>query len=243
MDLNLENKKVLVTGASSGIGYEQVKLFLENNAKVIGIDKNNCDIKSENFTFKKCDITNFKELENILSDITQIDIICNTAGILDDYHSTTDTQLDEWNKVLDTNITSQFVIAKKLLPLMIQQKSGVFVNMASIAGIISGGGGASYTASKHAIIGFTKQLNFDYAKYGIRANCIAPGAVRTSMNSSDFNNGGEIASIVEEATPAKRYATPKEVAELSLFLASEKSKYMFGSIVSIDGGWTIDKFI
>lgn len=243
MDLNLSNKIVLITGVSSGIGYEQAQLFLDNGANVIGIDKNNCDIVNDEFTFYQCDITNYPKLDAILDEIFNVDIVCNTAGVLDEYHSITDTSFEEWNHVVSTNLTSQFMIAKKVLPNMVKQRSGVFVNMASIAGMIAGGGGASYTASKHAIIGLTKQLNFDYAKNGIRANCIAPGAVMTNMNSSDFNNDGEIAEIVKNATPAKRYASPKEIAELSVFLASDKSKYMYGDTVTIDGGWSMDKLI
>ncbi|MDO1605490.1 3-oxoacyl-ACP reductase [Lactobacillus sp. YT155] len=243
MDLNLEQKKVLVTGVASGIGYEQAKLFLENGASVIGIDKDECDLQNQNFSFYQTDVTNVDALKQVLNEITTIDIVCNTAGILDAYHSISQTSFEEWNQVINTNLTSQFVIAKELLPLMIKQQSGVFINMASIAGKIAGGGGAAYTASKHAVIGFTKQLNFDYAKNGIRANCIAPGAVMTNMNSSDFNNGGEIAEMVKQSTPAQRYATAKEIAELTLFLASDKAQYIYGETITIDGGWSIDKII
>src|SRR5699024_12157006 len=98
-----------------------------------------------------------------------------------------------------------------VLPHMLEQKKGVVVNMASSAGLVAGGGGAAYTASKHAIIGYTKQLDYDYCRDGIRANAIAPGAIQTPMNAADFAGDGEIAKWVAEETPAGRWARPEEV--------------------------------
>ena len=119
------------------------------------------------------------------------------------------------------------------------QKSGVIINMASIAGLVAGGGGIAYTASKHAIVGLTKQLAIDEAKSGIQVLGIAPGAIDTPMNARDFTeNDGQMAKWVANETPAKRWATADEVAELTLCLASPKASYMTGAIVSIDGGWT-----
>lgn len=239
---DLKNKSVLVTGCSSGIGKAQTIAFLKSGCYVIGVDKNFCSIVDSKFQFIQCDISNEIDINKQFKNIN-VDIVCNTAGILDDYNSVERTSYDLWNRVMKTNTYSQFLISKLMLPNMIKQKKGVFINMASIAGKIAGGGGAAYTASKHAVIGLMKQINFDYAKYGIRANCIAPGAIKTNMNISDFNNDGAIAKEVEKSTPAGRYANPKEVAELTLFLASDLSSYLYGNVVEIDGGWSIDKLI
>lgn len=239
---DLKDKLVLVTGCSSGIGKAQVNSFLENGCYVIGVDKNICPMINPNFRFIKCDLSDQEKVNKALKNI-DADIVCNTAGILDDYCSINETGYQLWDKVMRTNVYSQFMVSKLMLPNMIRRKKGVFINMASIAGKIAGGGGVSYTASKHAVIGLMKQLNFDYAKYGIRANCIAPGAIKTNMNISDFNNGGLIAKEVKKSTPANRYADPTEVADLTVFLASDVSSYLYGNVVEIDGGWSIDKLI
>src|SRR5690625_5446760 len=108
---------------------------------------------------------------------------------------------------------------------MLKQRNGCIINMTSIAGLVAGGGGAAYTASKHAIIGYTKQLDYDYIREGIRANAIAPGAIQTEMNQADFEGDGELAKWVAEETPAGRWAQPEEVADLTLFLASRSEEH------------------
>jgi len=143
----------------------------------------------------------------------------------------------QWQDIFDTDVTSQFIVTNTVLPSMLAAKQGVFVNMASIAGLVAGGGGAAYTAAKHAIIGYTKQLDLDYAAKGIRANCIAPGAIDTPMNAADFAGDGKMAKWVASETPAKRWAKPQEVADLTLFLASRYADYIHGTVTPIDGGW------
>lgn len=241
---DLKGKKILVTGSSSGIGKAQVEAFIKQGAVVYGLDKNSSKFHHPDFHEYVVDVRHKGKLKEIVSTfINEIEIVCNTVGILDDYQPLDEVTDEKLMEVFEVNIQTSLLIAKLVLPFMKERNSGVFVNMASIAGLIAGGGGMAYTISKHAILGFNKQLNFDYAKYNIRSNAIAPGAVKTSMTQSDFNNGGEIASIVMEQTPAKRYANPQEVADLTLFLASDKSKYILGSVIPIDGGWCMDKFI
>lgn len=109
--------------------------------------------------------------------------------------------------------------------------------MTSIAGLVSGGGGAAYTASKHAVIGYTKQLSYDYCTEGIRVNALAPGAIQTPMNAADFEGAGEMAKWVENNTPARRWAMPEEVANVTLFIASNAADYMHATVIPIDGGW------
>lgn len=233
------DKVVLVTGAASGIGYEQAKLFYENGAKVIAVDKKKVTLDVRSF---KGDVSqkNFidRVFKSIKTEFKRIDIVCNTAGILDGYSPVMETSLEQWQNILNTNLTSQFMVIKKALPMMLEQGKGAFVNMASIAGLVADGGGVAYTASKHAVIGMTKQLDIDYAGRGIRANCIAPGAIDTPMNQADFAGDGKMAKWVADQTPAKRWAKPAEVAELTLFLASDRSDYIHGTVVPIDGGWT-----
>lgn len=234
-------KIVVVTGCASGIGLEQARLFLDNGAVVIGIDKDTAPIVNDNFITIVGDVSQplvFEKLAKLLTkSFKKIDIVCNTAGVLDDYRPVMDTSIEQWNHILQTDLTSQFLLVKTVLPMMLKQKHGVFVNMASIAGLVGGGGGVAYTAAKHAVIGMTQQLDLDYAEKGIRANCIAPGAIDTPMNQKDFAGDGKMAKWVADQTPAKRWAKPKEVAELTLFLASERSDYIHGTVIPIDGGW------
>mgnify|MGYP003469242295 FL=1 len=130
-----------------------------------------------------------------------------------------------------------YLVTNAVLKRMLAHKKGVIVNMASIAGMIAGGGGAAYTSSKHAVIGYTKQLSYDYCKEGIRVNGIAPGAIETPMNAADFEGDGAMAKWVAQQTPAGRWAKPEEVANVTLFLASAESDYMHATIIPIDGGW------
>ncbi|MEE6741555.1 3-oxoacyl-ACP reductase, partial [Lacticaseibacillus paracasei] len=167
----------------------------------------------------------------------QPDIVCNTAGVLDGYQTVTDTALSAWQRILDVDLTSQFLMIKALLPGMLARGHGIFINMSSIAGLVGGGGGVAYTAAKHAVIGLTKQLDLDYAAQGIRANALAPGAINTPMNAADFAGDGKMAVWVARETPAKRWAKPEEVAQLSLFLASDAADYIHGTVIPIDGGW------
>ena len=121
---------------------------------------------------------------------------------------------------------------------MLEKKSGIIINMCSIASFLAGGGGAAYTASKHALAGLTKQIALDYADKNIQVFGLAPGAVKTAMTAADFEPGG-LADWVAEETPIKRWLDPQEVADVSLFLASGKAAAMQGEIIKIDGGWSL----
>lgn len=177
--------------------------------------------------------------EKIKKELSTVDILLNTAGILDNYAPTLDTSEEQWDNIFNTNLKSMFLLTNEILPVMLKQKHGVIVNMASIAGLVAGGGGAAYTAAKHGIIGYTKQLAYDYADKGIRVNCIAPGAINTPMNAADFAGDGAMAKEVARLTPAKRWAKPKEIAEMTLYLASPRADYVHGTVFTIDGGWTV----
>ncbi|WP_153454377.1 3-oxoacyl-ACP reductase [Companilactobacillus mishanensis] len=239
---DFSGQTVIVTGAASGIGLSQAKLFLDNNATVVALDNNEIPLRNSNLHTligDVSDISTFDKLRELIQSLSgKVDVVCNTAGVLDDYRNAIDTSVNQWNDTIQTDLTSQFLMIKAVLPIMLEQNHGVFVNMASIAGLVAGGGGIAYTAAKHAVIGMTKQLDIDYAGRGIRANCIAPGAIDTPMNAADFAGDGKMAKWVANETPAKRWATPDEVAELSLFLASKRSDYIHGGVVPIDGGWT-----
>lgn len=243
---DLKGKKAIVTGAGSGIGLAQVKALLSQGAMVCAIDiditPELLQLKSELVSIIKADLSVETEVKRAATDelarLAGCDLLLNTAGILDNYVTTLETTSELWDKIMNTNLKSQFLMVNHILPVMLQQTHGVILNMTSIAGMVAGGGGAAYTASKHAIIGYTKQLDYDFAAQGIRANCIAPGAIDTPMNAADFAGDGAMAKQVAAETPAKRWAQPEEVANLSLYLLSNVSDYVHGTVVPIDGGWT-----
>ncbi|GBG95482.1 3-oxoacyl-ACP reductase [Ligilactobacillus salitolerans] len=238
----------IITGAASGIGLAQARLFLEHGERVWGCDlQENAEIRAllarypDTFTYYDCDLRDAQAIHTfsrqVLQQAGKIDLLLNTAGILDAYRPTLETSPAQWDNVMNTNVKSMFLLTNEILPSMLKQENGVIVNMASIAGLVAGGGGAAYTAAKHAIIGYTKQLDYDYASQGIRANCIAPGAIKTPMNQADFTGDQAMAKMVARQTPALRWAEPEEVAELSYFLASKKADYIHGAVIPIDGGW------
>ncbi|CAM3971335.1 3-oxoacyl-ACP reductase [Catellicoccus marimammalium] len=231
------NQSVVITGCSSGIGKAQAEAFLDKGAMVYGLDCQPCPLEHPNFFFSLCDITKEKEVEKVLQKIERVDILCNTAGILDDFAPSLDTSVELFDRIFAVNVRGTFLLCNACLPKMLAQGKGCIINMASIASLIPGGGGAAYTASKHAIYGYTKQLTYDYARKGIRANAIAPGAIRTPMNQKDFLNGGEIAKEIAKETPCGRYAEPEEIAQVTLFLASDDARYIYGDIIPVDGGW------
>ena len=220
------DQKVVVTGAASGIGRAQAQAFVQAGASVLAIDQQPFALTGVQVLV--ADVTQAETAEQVTAFAP--DILCNTAGVLDGYATAEQTDLATWQRILEIDLTSQFRMIKAVLPHMLAQHHGVFVNMASIAGLVGG-------AAKHAVIGMTKQLDLDYAGVGIRANAIAPGAIDTPMNADDFAGDGHMAKWVAAQTPAKRWAKPEEVAALTMFLASPAADYIHGTVIPIDGGW------
>ena len=229
-------KTVLVTGVSSGIGRAQAQLFLENGWRVYGVDQSKEPNLTGDFHFLQQDLT--LALQSVFNWCPQVDVLCNTAGVLDDYKPLLEQTAQEIQEIFEINYVTPVELTRYYLTQMLKKQSGIIINMCSIASSLAGGGGHAYTSSKHALAGFTKQLALDYAEQGVQVFGIAPGAVKTSMTATDFEPGG-LAQWVADETPIKRWIEPEEVAELTLFLASGKAQSMQGEIVKIDGGWSL----
>lgn len=229
-------KTVLVTGVSSGIGLAQAQLFLENGWRVYGVDQSKKPNLTGDFHFLQQDLT--LALQSVFNWCPQVDVLCNTAGVLDDYKPLLEQSAQEIQEIFEINYVTPVELTRYYLTQMLKKQSGIIINMCSIASSLAGGGGHAYTSSKHALAGFTKQLALDYAEQGVQVFGIAPGAVKTSMTATDFEPGG-LAQWVADETPIKRWIEPEEVAELTLFLASGKAQSMQGEIVKIDGGWSL----
>ena len=229
-------KTVLVTGVSSGIGRAQARLFLENGWHVYGVDQSKKPNLTGDFHFLQQDLT--LALQSVFDWCPQVDVLCNTAGVLDDYKPLLEQTAQEIQEIFEINYVTPVELTRYYLTQMLKKQSGIIINMCSIASSLAGGGGHAYTSSKHALAGFTKQLALDYAKQGVQVFGIAPGAVKTGMTAADFEPRG-LAQWVADETPIKRWIEPEEVAELTLFLASGKAQSMQGEIVKIDGGWSL----
>ena len=229
-------RTVLVTGVSSGIGLAQAQLFLENGWRVYGVDRSEKPSLTWDFHFLQQDLT--LGLQPVFAWCSQVDVLCNTAGMLDDYKPLLEQTAQEIQEIFEINYVTPVELTRYYLTQMLKKQSGIIINMCSIASSLAGGGGHAYTSSKHALAGFTKQLALDYAEQGVQVFGIAPGAVKTGMTAADFEPRG-LAQWVADETPIKRWIEPEEVAELTLFLASGKAQSMQGEIVKIDGGWSL----
>lgn len=229
-------KRALITGVSSGIGLAQARLLLANGWAVYGVDvAGNPDLEG-NFHFLQLDLT--ADVSPVAGFCPDPDLLCLTAGLLDDYQPHLDTTQEELERIFAINFFSVTRLVSLYLPQMVDRQAGTIITMCSIASFLAGGGGSAYTSSKHALAGFTRQLALDYAKFGIQVFGIAPGAVQTGMTKADFEPGG-LADWVADQTPIGRWTQPEEIADLTLFLASGKAQSLQGEIIKIDGGWSL----
>ncbi|HIE24055.1 MAG TPA: SDR family oxidoreductase [Candidatus Korarchaeota archaeon] len=248
--MSLKDKVAIITGAGSGIGRATALLFAEEGANVVI-----CDIAEEGAkvceeimekggeaTFIKADVSKAKDVINLIRKTVdkygRVDILVNNAGI-PSHGTVLDISEAEWDRVLNVNLKGAFLCSKYAVPEMIKGGGGVIVNVASVIGLIGGKGEAAYCASKGGLIALTKALALDFAEHKIRVNCVCPGSVETPMREMIMaQKTPEERKAAELKIPIKRVARPEEIARVILFLASEGSSYMTGSVLVVDGGWT-----
>lgn len=249
--MKLNNKVAIVTGAAAGMGEAIAKEFAKEGAKVV-VNYSRSSQEAEAIVDKitkdggeaiavKADVSKSEDvkqmIEKTIDKFGKIDILVNNAGILDDYTPVVDTSEELWDRIIGVNLKGPFLCSKYAIPYMLKEKKGVIINLSSIAGFVSGGGGAAYTSSKHGVIGLTKQIAYDYGKLGIRANAICPGAIKTRMTEEILKNDDAPVMEAIKSVPAGRYGYPEEIAKLALFLASDDSDFIHGAPILIDGGW------
>lgn len=237
-------KTCIVTGGSSGIGLSIVKLFLENNYHVF-----NLDLIDNNYgEFKYCDVTNHQQVHQIIKEIANkgnIDVLVSNAGIhfSGNIEATSETELE---KVLNINVKGAYSAVQAVLPKMKAKQNGAIILVSSDQAIIAKQNSFAYNMSKAALASMAKTTALDYAQYNIRANAVCPGTIETPLYHQAIDNyckrSGADKSLVhaEEAAlqPLNRLGQPEEVAELVYFLASDKAKFITGSLQVIDGGYT-----
>ncbi|RKN85415.1 SDR family oxidoreductase [Paenibacillus ginsengarvi] len=248
----LDGKVAIVTGAGSGMGREIAILFAKEGASVVVSDINEGSARETVLLIEAAQgtatdvVANVAKEEDIqrLFDVTHetygtLDILINNAGIMDGMvpaHELTD-QL--WERVFAINATGPMRAIRKALPHFMEKQKGVIVNIASVGGLYGSRAGAAYTAAKHAVVGLTKNVGFQYAKLGIRCNAIAPGGVQTNIGvgSSEPNTFGlERAMAGVPLNP--RTGEAGEIAKVALFLASNESSFVNGTVITADAGWT-----
>ncbi|MDR0596919.1 MAG: 3-oxoacyl-[acyl-carrier-protein] reductase [Treponema sp.] len=244
--MRLEGKKALVTGASRGIGRAIADRFLEEGAEVWGLSaREPVDLQERiaasggRLRWIGADLSQVRDLEALIDGELKKsggwDILVNNAGITKDNLSFR-MSLEDFQKVLDVNLTATFIIARTVGRDMIRRRSGSIINMASVVGIHGNGGQANYAASKAGVIGITKSLARETASRGVRVNALAPGFIASDMTDAIPD---EARAAMLENIPLKRMGQPGDVAEAALFLASDGAAYITGQVLAIDGGMFI----
>jgi len=244
----LEGKVALVTGAGSGIGRASAERFAAEGARVAVVDLKGAEEVAAVIDAAGGEAialaTGVADEEAVaamaaaaIDRFGRVDVLMNNAGVLDDYLPAADMPTAVWERVLGVNLNAQFFTARALLPQMVERGAGAIVNVASTAGLNGGNGGAAYTTSKHAVIGFTRQLCFDYARKGIRCNVLCPGAVETGMTKEIFASPDAAVMEAVESAPIGRWAQPEELAAAALFLASDEASFVNGAVYLVDGGF------
>ena len=239
--ISFKNKKILITGATGGIGYSLVKKFNELDGNILATGTNNeklDKIKKEfpNINVLKFDISQHDKIEefieNVNSQLVGIDVLINNAGINLDNLSLR-MKNDEWKKVIDVNLTSTFYLCKYSIKKMLKNKYGRIVNITSIVGHTGNLGQANYSASKGAIVSMSKSLAIEYAKKNITVNCVSPGFIQSKMTDNIVES---IKAVLTSKIPMSRLGTGDDVSNTVAFLSSDSASYITGETIHVNGG-------
>lgn len=247
----LESKTAIITGTGSGMGKAMAMLFAKEGANVIVADLktervnavvneiNSANGKATGVTVNVSKEDDVKKLfDTAMNTYGGIDILINNAGVMDDFTPVGDVSNDLWNKVIGVNLNGPFYSCRLAVPLMMKKGKGIIINISSIGGMNGARAGAAYTASKHALVGLTKNIGFMYGTKGIRCNAIAPGGVSTNIMEGAVPNAFGYERMSTGFGTNIRMAEPDEIAEIALYLASDKSSFVNGTVIVADGGWT-----
>jgi 3-oxoacyl-[acyl-carrier protein] reductase len=239
--ISFKNKKILITGASGGIGNELVKKFVLLGGEVLGTGTNSeklnqIKIKYPDVKVKKFDISEHSRIEEFIDDASLelggLDILINNAGKNVDNLSLR-MKDDEWKKVIDINLTSTFLLSKHAIKKMLKNKFGRIVNITSIVGHTGNLGQSNYAASKAGIIGMSKSLAVEYAKKNITINCVSPGFIVSDMT---LNIAEKVKLYLTSRIPMGKLGTGEDVSNSVAFLSSEQASYITGETIHVNGG-------
>ena len=254
MTRDFEGKVVVVTGGGYGIGRAACLAFARDGAKVVIGD---VDVSSSEETAQlikgkdgeaivvKTDVSQETEVEALVRKTVEtygrLDCAFNNVGIHKTFVSTIDFTQKDWNQMMDINLKGMWLCMKYEIPQMLKQGKGAIVNASSVAGLIAAPSNPAYPTSKHGVIGLTKMAAVEFARKGIRVNCICPGpTTSTRMNEELTAVAGDIIATMEDKVPMGRTAEPREIAEAAVWLCSEKASYVTGVALPVDGGLVAD---
>ncbi|WP_434355413.1 3-oxoacyl-ACP reductase FabG [Parasalinivibrio latis] len=240
--MNLQGKIALVTGASRGIGRAIAELLVERGAKVVGTATSEngaqaiSDYLGENGAGMVLNVTDVESIEAVMKAIKEqfgdVDILVNNAGITRD-NLMMRMKEDEWQDILDTNLTPIFRMSKAVMRAMMKKRNGRIVNIGSVVGTMGNAGQVNYAAAKAGVIGFTKSMAREVASRGITVNTVAPGFIETDMTKA-LNDDQRAATLAQ--VPAGRLGDPREIAAAVAFLASDEAAYITGETLHVNGG-------
>ena len=240
--IDLKNTNIILTGATGGIGNSILEKLITSGANVLATGTNEDKLKSIKEKYKtviteKFDISNHSEIESFVNKANdnlggRIDVLINNAGITRDNLSIRMKE-EEWQKVIDINLTSTFLLSKNSIKKMLKSKKGKIINITSVVGHTGNIGQANYTASKAGVVAMSKSLALEYGKKNINVNCISPGFITTDM--TDKIND-EYKEILKSRIPLDRFGSPNDIANAVIFLSSQLSDYITGETLHVNGG-------
>ena len=238
----MSEKVALVTGAARGIGLATTQLFIEQGWRVAMVDRDGDTLKGAAAGLNKasafdCDISIPDQVDDMVQSVSKtfgrIDAVVNNAGVAD-FGPIEGTDFARWRRVMETNLDGLFLVSQACIPAL-KETSGALVNIASISGLRASTLRVAYGTSKAAVIHLTKQQAAELGEYGIRANCVCPGPVRTKLAMAVHTP--DIIAAYHDAIPLNRYGSEREIAEVITFLCSEKASYVTGQVIASDGGF------
>jgi NAD(P)-dependent dehydrogenase (short-subunit alcohol dehydrogenase family) len=248
-----EDRVVLVTGGGYGIGRAAALIFAREGAKVAiaDVDAKNGEetvrrIKEagREAVFIKTDVSQEAEVMNLVQKAVdaygKLDCAFNNAGIHKVFVSTVDFTESDWNEMIDVNLKSVWLCMKYEIPQMLKQGKGAIVNTSSAAGLIAAPSNPAYPASKHGVVGLTKSAAVEFARRGIRINCVCPGPTRTGMHDALVAVAPQIVEMMNAKVPMGRIGEPEEVAVAAVWLCSDEASYITGHALPVDGGLVVD---
>jgi NAD(P)-dependent dehydrogenase (short-subunit alcohol dehydrogenase family) len=253
MSSEYQGKVVLVTGGSYGIGRAAAISFAQRGAKVAIAD---LDVKRGEETlhriieaggdaiFVKTDVSLESDVKALVEKTVQtygrLDCAFNNAGIHKQFVSTVDFLAAEWDEMINVNLKSVWLCMKYEIPQMLKQGKGSIVNTSSAAGLVGAPSNPAYPASKHGVVGLTKSTALEFARKGIRVNCVCPGPTRTGMNEALVASHPEMVKSMDQKVPMGRIGEPEEVAAAAIWLCSDEASYITGHALPVDGGIVAD---
>jgi NAD(P)-dependent dehydrogenase (short-subunit alcohol dehydrogenase family) len=251
MNISLDGKIALVTGAASGLGLATAKVFAESGASVVLADRNKNAVRAaadklaaqgHKVLAIDCDVADDAQVEAMVEQTVaafgRLDAAYNNAGVQNILAETADTTPEDYDRVMGINLGGVWRCMKFELQQMRKQGSGAIVNCSSLGGLVGGAERGIYHAAKHGVIGFTKSAALEYAARGIRVNAVCPGLIQTPMSDQMIADGqGDALKAIEKSVPMGRVGRPEEIAHAVLWLCSEAASYVTGQSISVDGGF------